>query len=435
MLEVISNAEKWKETFEESSPKKQFEIIQETLQQELSGSFIEQTGLSTYILEVRDYLFANNLFKDIFSLILLLKEKHQKIFDEIFMYFENIAIQYYLFNDEIENVASSLKSFTISPEKSIDEILIIINDLVLNGFDDLAIGLINSTFDKIKNSQEKIGSAEYEFGNIIFNKIINNHYKKLKEGQDSNLKDFIPEFNKIGFEGGEFMVNEINSCLKDENILPDLLEKEFKHDRETQLRKLSWQFFKYMFDNKNVNFSCSHLIWYGFLKFLSDFKKKPNPPEKFFKFKLERLDSFIAELLGGFFSLQQNIGLAILWGIPYIYDFLYLNKIISKELYNRIQANVSLLKEDVINAMIDDLWVYEFVHRWEKPDCISAEEFKDECEEFISSFIEKPLSDEIEKDNIMELFDEEPHENCGAKLFLDAGLNDLENTKVDKEES
>lgn len=80
-------------------------------------------------------------------------------------------------------------------------------------------------------------------------------------------------------------------------------------------------------------------------------------------------------------------------GIPYIYDFLKETMIIGDTTYEKTLSHVDKVKKDVISGLEDELWMYDFVHRWERPDCISREAFEAESEAFVHSFSKpKPLS-------------------------------------------
>lgn len=75
----------------------------------------------------------------------------------------------------------------------------------------------------------------------------------------------------------------------------------------------------------------------------------------------------------------------ILWGSVYIFEFLRKYQIISEKNFEDFIYVSRSLKGKVIGQFTTDLWNSNFVHQWEKPDCISKTEFIEESNIFKKS--------------------------------------------------
>jgi hypothetical protein len=85
--------------------------------------------------------------------------------------------------------------------------------------------------------------------------------------------------------------------------------------------------------------------------------------------------------------------------LPYVYEFLLNQEIVSGVLYRDILDKVALMKAKLVAAYPHQLWKYDFVHRWTPPDAVSAEEFASEAALFADSFrriipLDDPLASE-----------------------------------------
>jgi hypothetical protein len=93
--------------------------------------------------------------------------------------------------------------------------------------------------------------------------------------------------------------------------------------------------------------------------------------------------------------------MAVLWGIPYVYDFLLSKEIILPSVHKEVIKHVASLKPDARKAFRNNLWEYDFVHRWTPPDSVSEKDFSAESEQFKTTIKNvTPLSEK--PSNLME---------------------------------
>ena len=72
----------------------------------------------------------------------------------------------------------------------------------------------------------------------------------------------------------------------------------------------------------------------------------------------------------------------MLWGIPYIYDFLLDRQVISGTVHDEAGKIVARLKIEFIKEDARRLWEYDFVHRWTPAASISQSGFDEEANVF-----------------------------------------------------
>jgi hypothetical protein len=177
--------------------------------------------------------------------------------------------------------------------------------------------------------------------------------------------------------------------------------------REEILDILSTEFCGYMASQKQVSFVTSKAIWEIALEFWTERtlpKKQFGDPESFFKITEEELDEYVGQLLRDLFEDQQVDAAALIWGVPYIYDFLLQKKLITKVVYQNSLAAVFAIKPYLIRFFSEHLWKYSFVHHWARPDSISEDDFNAEVAIFAASIEQvTPLSTEQEDNTFISL--------------------------------
>lgn len=133
---------------------------------------------------------------------------------------------------------------------------------------------------------------------------------------------------------------------------------------------MSYDFYKHMLDRRGMRFVCSTLIWQEAVTFWNTRNYSlPGRREldQFFDFPEQKLDAHLAELMGGLLSRRQANAVGLLWGLPYVYEFLLAKEIISEPFYQEVLSRPDSLKAKVIAAFPHHLWKYDFVHRWVPP--------------------------------------------------------------------
>ncbi len=393
----FTDPEKWDEQYEHASRKQRYEMVLETIEQPLSKEFIEKLDLGMCLLDTKGDLLANNLLPEFLDFIQKLQEKQPEFYKKEFYYYDGSLVTYYLFQDEPEKVAESLSRFMENPASGIDDLIPVLDKLIYYGSIDLAEKLSLKAYMPVAKAPGLIGGAEWDFVHLLFVNMIHNAYCKIRNGEEVDWKAFMKKAGKYGFHNDQDMLDGLQRGLTQEMGGGSEFVIKTKKQKQEKLDALTWEFCRYMFEQKQMDFVCSEHIWDQMLRFWEEkngSRKSSSSPKVFFNFSKPVLDQHLAQMAGGLMSQQQSNAVGLLWGIPYIYDFLLARDIIPKHVHKEVMSHVNKLKPEMIKAFRNGLWEYDFVHRWTSPDSVSEKEFSAESEHFKAAIkIRSPLSE------------------------------------------
>ena len=293
--------------------------------------------------------------------------------------------------------------FMANPVASIDWLIPLFDKLILYGYTALAWRIAQEVYKPVKESPELIGDAASGFGAAAFMLVWQSVYERLVQGQPVDRDEI-----KTALQGFDYQVDDVYEemlrILSGEETLDDVLQR----DSSRYLRVLNLLFCRYMLDQKQVNFAAADLMWYGAMECIrpgkpDNSKGSPQKPlDEFLKLRHQRLVEYVTGRLS-FLSNQRPNAFGVLWGIPYVYDFLLAQGAVSQRIHQAALDTAQTLKEQIIRENISALWQYDFVHSWSRPDSIDPDLFKEEAELFRRTFTENvklpPRSPKISLDS------------------------------------
>jgi hypothetical protein len=327
-----------------------------------------------------------------------LQTQQPEFYQKEFFYYDDSLITYYLFQDAPEKVAESCARFIDNPVSGIDEFLTILEKLRYYGYTELAGQISRKCYKRVAKAPSLLRGTEWDFANILFDNLVQKTYLRLQHGDNVDWQEFHQETLKYGFDDEQEWVDELRDALTTGVASGEQFVEAFKTShavRENLLNGLNWEFCCYMLNRKQMDFMCSEKLWNNLLVFWCErdetVAQSPSS-DVFFHISESVLDEYLAQMAGGFMSRRQSTSIAILWSIPYVYDFLLSKEIISPSLHDEVLQHVAALKPEVIRAFQNHLWEYCFVYRWTRPDSISETAFTAEAEMFAASINNvKPL--------------------------------------------
>ncbi len=328
----FTDADQWYEAHKSATLKRRYGILIETLNQKLPEDFIENSGLVTYLLEMLDELDSRNLIDQMLSFIGAIQTKQPDLYKDKYLYFDSFLVKYYLYRDDKEKVAESLVRFMEDPVNGIDYMFPLLDHLQFYGYRDIAVKLCKRTYLPVMRSPKLIPGAEYDLGYLIFVDIIEKAYQHIRSGEAVDWDALVKEAEKYGYGGGQENAADIHGRLAGELEGGASFAASFREDRGDSTYALVWAFLKHMLDQKDMAFICSNHIINGVLEFLGERNprgKKSMSPSTYFVFSRSEFDSYLAQMLGGFMSMQQARAIGILWGSVYLYDFLLCLRLLS----------------------------------------------------------------------------------------------------------
>lgn len=131
----------------------------------------------------------------------------------------------------------------------------------------------------------------------------------------------------------------------------------------------------------------------------------------------------MSKFAGDFVFDNTSELIAILWGSVYVCDFLNKYNLISEQQFHDFIEISRKLKGKVIGQLTPALWNSNFVHYWNKPDCISETEFAEE-----NKIFQKSINFKYEPFNNTRSYISEELSKIGelSKFIIDGG-NDINN--------
>lgn len=397
----------WYGEYEALSPRQQHDELRQVLSQPIDIAYAEEVDLGMTVIELQDMLLNHNHVADAIEIIHLLQQHQPDFYQQEFQYFDGFLVQCHLFDNDIPKMRESLNRFQAAPTQGLEQLLEVLEELQFYGVVEPLVEICRSAYQPIAGSSKFFASPEMEFSRIILIDILAKIYDRLKLGETFDWSKLGQQIEPYGYDYTNAMQAELEeylTCGIEAN--PALLTK-FKAERQITLRSLLLVFCRYMYDQYQMSFVSSQMIWTLVIDFLEQRElsaKQSATPDAYFTVKQDHLDRHLGRKLSSFLSMRESRCFAILWGIPVLYEFLLSAKIINADTHNRAIAAANALKPDLEKTFARTLWRYSFVHRW----LPATDASKAEAAKFAATFDQmRPLSEEaMEQDYFSPIVDE-----------------------------
>ena len=380
--------EEWWGNYWEMDEDKQFNFLKHAIDLGIIIDSDLEPGLVEAVISLFGNLFRRKKYGQMFELEEFLQSRKVGIPDNDRHYIDFYLLEFHLFNRDAESIKKCLQSFTAAPVESIDLLTPILDKLNYYGYSELALEVSREVYHRVRDSDRLIGGAGEDFARTV----LMNEFQKLYQlnGQTApvNREEL---YNRLAIydyvEIGE-LEPALNALLNDTNC-SILSYQDFKENKRDFYHALSTSFLKYVFEEKGFNFPTAYDIWLGAWDCFSKEAAEENDSlDRFFELDQNNFDEYIYGRFD-FLSNKKPHAAAVLWGIPYVYNFLKMNQLISEEIALEALQSITMMKMELIEAREDSLWEYSFVHSWGRPDSVEEEDFLSEKEYFERTFAEK----------------------------------------------
>ncbi|MGY0691852.1 hypothetical protein ACW2QC_03555 [Virgibacillus sp. FSP13] len=390
MISYIEKKEQWYKHFATLPVDEQYDMFMDLLEQNVPDDELIEDDFGSVFVDLKSDLVKEKQYEKAINLIEKTRESTSKFYQKEFPYSSNFAVEYYLYTKDFDKAHAHLQPFITKPGHGYDMFTPLYDKIRFYQMDELALKLANILHEPIMESSELIVGAESDLTNLIFYNVFQEFYTTSEQNRDmpsyQQLKDTVKkfEFDETLSEGE---LSEIYHTLTADKETPIFTSNEWdkmvQDNPNRAKRNLYWQFAIYMLKRGNFHFSISANIWFSYCKMLLEKESLAN-----FSFQYQDLDELIGRFFG-FFSNEEERGFAVLWGIPYIYDFLRDQQLVTNEVYDRALEYVADIKENLIKLYENDIWRFDFVHTWVRPLSISAETFTEEEKLFHQTFMNR----------------------------------------------
>lgn len=348
----------------------------------------------TMTVDLKSDLIHEKKYEDAINLIEKIKIATPKFYEKEFPYLSNFAVEYYLYKGDMEMAKAYLQPFIDHPSAGYDMFIPLFNTIRFYKNNDLALDIAQALFEPVVGSSELMGGAEMALVDIIFYNLFQDYYTTQLADQESKWKrledilkqyDYDQPFFKVVLPKIHQTLKKMTASKETSLFTKETWAKAVQTDQIGATRDQFWPFAIYMLNERDLPFSTSQDIWFTFFKVLSKGKSHSD-----FSFHRDDLEEVLSDFFG-FLSNREEEGFAILWGIPYIYEFLDTQQLVTQDIKDQSLKQVMAFKDVIIDAFKSDIWRFDFVHTWDNPATVPTEEFEAEKEIFQKSFIERPI--------------------------------------------
>jgi len=386
MKTIYNDVDDWNEQFNDKSNEGRYDLVISTLKAPLTDSFIEEIDLGGILVEMLGILEKEKQFDKLLNLINVCISFQPALYKKVHFYFDEFLVNWHLFHQEKEKLTEPLNRFKENPVQGIDNMLLALKNLLFYGHTDLAVYLAEKTFEPVEKSPELIGGSGYQLAVAMYYNYLEQHYIQYLDTHEFNREQFEQKINTLKFEFAPGTMDLIEKAIIGGQDIAGLFHQEFFRDRHGCMLFISGHFLKYMYHKKQMSFACSGVLWDGLSNYWGKHTDdETTHPDTFFSLDSDTFDKYLVNVMGGFLSFNKAEALALLWGASYVYDFLVSTNLIKEHVYKEAVTNIRSLKARILRVFKNDLWKFNFVHRWKPQEGITKEELQAEEQIFLNS--------------------------------------------------
>jgi hypothetical protein len=349
---------------------------------ELPQEFIDNYDVGEVILETKGHQETAKNFDNVLKFTDILQNSQPQLYKENFQYFNDFLIDYFCFHQDMPKVKKAFSLFIENPLQDYDAYLLGFKKILFYQHSELLEQAIAENFATVNESDKLVGNAAYDLAIVKFYMSLQEVFTTGKENIDKS--SFLSKLSAYNFNFNETFLSSLETGLLKSQFDLDKVRDLLKKDKKNATFILQGYFLRYM-HGKGFEFYLSGKIWdaiHGYWQLNNNSKKTT---DSFFTIQTELFEKYLAGYSSDMFLDNKPEMIAILWGSVYVFEFLYKHNIISEELFYSFIETSRKLKGKVIGQFTSYLWKSNFVHGWEKPDCISETEFLEENKIFLKS--------------------------------------------------
>lgn len=379
-----------------------FDDAYDFFSQEISKNFLEEYDVIEIILEVSGAQESINDFDKVIKFSNMLRLKQPALYDEAFVYLADAIIDYYCFTGKSEDAKAFYEDFKANPLVDVDKYLLVFRQALYYGLTDVVESFVTKNYAEILASDKVMPNTALDLAKaklyLTFEEVYNNRENAIDKAW------LTEQLSAYGFSPCDSIIVEFEKAISQPWSDTSFFSSLTGLEQNLFLLNLELYFLQWM-AKKGFPFYISGGIWGNLLECWSDANTKANTLADFVVLNFKPYKSHIDDLLSCFFNDNTVEGAATLWGSVYIYDFLLEMGIITPDAHAKYCGCIQDVKSSFVGKSTFRLWAVNFVHKWEKPDSLSDEEFAVEQQIFEKSYsidehqfskIEPFIADELE---------------------------------------
>ncbi|ABZ83765.1 hypothetical protein HM1_0790 [Heliomicrobium modesticaldum Ice1] len=333
----------------------------------------ESPALSEQLEETLDELYQEKRFALIARLVAAHRDHVGRGNRQVFCYCAEELAYYYLYRREWDELRIPLRWLVDAPEHNINQILPVLSTLVASGETALAVSFATSVRQSILETEGLMWGVDDDIVAVLRARRLEQTYDQLQGGQGPDWKALVADLAQVGCKTTPNSLAMLKAGLTDD-VSGDVLREGLCSSLVGGLESLSYGFYRFMRQKKNMDFTCADLIWRRFVFFMTCYVQKKKATDKLrFRFTKKKLESALMDWLGlnsmGL-SNKKPDSVVLLWGLPYVYDYLKTTGLIDEDCWQKTVDLVAVVKDEILYVLDGELWKYAFVLQWTPADAV-----------------------------------------------------------------
>jgi len=315
------------------------------------------------IMDIQEALIFQDRVDKVEKLVGLYAEVLPGKYSNEYEFIEKDLINYYLFKSDIDKALERLKFVKANPVGGIDTITIsVMFQLIYHGCYDEAVSYSLAVWKPLFESDELSGYPHFHFSTTIYLDALEKKYLLYKKGLRVNWRSFFKEMNKFNIEEDDQTINQIVKALV-EPMNIDHVRNGINSGEDNIDLYLNINFIRYMKERFYLPFILSDRYW-NMLSSSAIFGHENELPECYFYISYTRLHEHFRHHYDKMFSANEIEMYGKVFGLYYVYYFLYDHQLIDKKYYELMIENINALRLEFGRAVGIDLWKMSFIFNW-----------------------------------------------------------------------
>ncbi len=290
------------------------------------------------------------------------RKAHPTLYDNEYEFLELRLTDHAFDTMDKDLINRCLGVITRNPAKGIDTITILtLYRLIYHGMYEEALTYSQEVWEPVANDENLMGYPELPFAMTFFLDGLEEQYEKISQGDATGWNDFIERMTRHGFNNEKKRIDIMYAALTSD-LNPDQLIKSVRKDAGYGFIPLTYHFLRFMKEKYHMPFMCAGL----FMEVLQHREVLTHSKRAgaflYLPFKL--LDKHIAEKLDTFLGSNHLEIFGKVWGLHYVYEFLFECGMIDQKHYDKMLATLATIKKDFLAVLGTNSWKAKFVLSW-----------------------------------------------------------------------
>ena len=371
MENLIANPDDWfAHTQELDSTYALLGFMQETFSNDkFNDTFADEAGVKDICFTLIDAFVAEKRFDDFVDFRNLVATKTPQYFAENFHFFDETLLKYALFTDNDALAKQSFEHFIQNPHQDIDCYLPLVRLIALYGKGDWVEAIAAENFQTLEDNDEYFGAPAFDIAKYFWSNITEKAYLNFKQTGVFDTDNWLKKIAEVKLD--KFSEEDIEQLVlaTTKNMDIENFHKLPQKQQINTLRFLGFNFSQYAYENHQMPFITSGIIWELMFEFWLDSNKKA---KNIFNLERSAFDKFCVRQMG-FLSPYSCNAYAATWGASYVYAYLLKIGLIDEKLHQTALASIRHNKEPLLNIG-NKVWQNGFIKNWAQADSTTAVE-------------------------------------------------------------